>query len=164
MGTAEEERAAVADFPARTAAMLLARVGAHAEDRFAERAGELGLTPPDVVLLRMIACDPGRSQRSLAAELGVVPSRVVALIDNLDARGLVDRRRSPKDRRHHALHLTEKARALLKRLRDVAYAHEDDICAALDMGERQRLTELLARIAEQQGLATDPCPPCRSRV
>lgn len=164
MSTADEERAAIADFPAPTAAVLLAKVGAHAERRFAERAGELGLTLPDIVLLRMIACEPGRSQRSLAAELGVVPSRVVALIDDLAARGLVDRRRSARDRRNHALHLTAKARGLLSLLREAAHAHEDDICGALDAGERQRLTELLVRIAAQQELGTDPCPPCRSRV
>ncbi|EHR50097.1 transcriptional regulator [Saccharomonospora marina XMU15] len=164
MTTADEDRAAVADFPTRTAAFLLAQLGAHAQSRFAERVGELGLTLPDIVLLRMIACDPGRSQRSLAAELGVVPSRVVALIDSLDARGLVDRRRCAKDRRNHALHLTAKARTLLDGVREAAAAHEDEICAALDAGERSNLTALLERMARQQGLGTDPCPPCRSRV
>ncbi|MFD0571122.1 MarR family winged helix-turn-helix transcriptional regulator [Kitasatospora gansuensis] len=93
----------------RGAAFLLAQIGAHAAALFAERVAELGLTPADVGLLRMIAGRPGRSQRALATDLGVVPSRVVALIDNLETKGLVERRRSTEDRRNHELHLSPRA-------------------------------------------------------
>ncbi|MCH0541446.1 winged helix-turn-helix transcriptional regulator [Streptomyces sp. MUM 203J] len=143
------------------AAFLLAQIGAHAAGRFAERVGELGLTPPDVGLLRMIARQPGRSQRSLAEELGVVPSRVVTLLDGLDRKGLVERRRSPEDRRHHALHLSAEGRRALDRVREAATAHENDICGALDRKDRERLTELLERIAEQQGLTPGVHPGYR---
>ncbi|MFI9505696.1 MarR family winged helix-turn-helix transcriptional regulator [Nocardia sp. NPDC052566] len=138
--------------PMRAVAFQLAQLGAHAAQRFAERIGEIGLTPPDVGLLRMIASEPGRSQRSLAAELGVVPSRVVALIDGLDSRGLVERRRSPTDRRNHELHLTPEAQKLLGRMAEVALAHESDIRGALSDAEYEQLADLLGRIAGQQGL------------
>ncbi|MEV6431029.1 MarR family winged helix-turn-helix transcriptional regulator [Nocardia sp. NPDC051463] len=139
--------------PMRAVSFQLAQLGAHATQRFAERIADLGLTPPDVGLLRMIASEPGRSQRSLAAELGVVPSRVVTLIDQLDEKGLVERRRSAKDRRNHELYLTGDAERLLGRMAQLAIAHEDDLCGVLDDDEYEQLATLLRRIAGRQGLA-----------
>ncbi|MGY0232175.1 MarR family winged helix-turn-helix transcriptional regulator [Longispora urticae] len=143
------------------AAFLLAQLGSHAAARFAERVGELGLTPPDVGLLRMIAGRPGRSQQSLALDLGVVPSRVVALIDNLDRKGLVERRRSTGDRRNYELHLTDEARRVMGRMAAIGSAHEDELLAALDAGERAQLAELLERVAGQQGLTPGVHPGYR---
>ncbi|MFI1656505.1 MarR family winged helix-turn-helix transcriptional regulator [Streptomyces sp. NPDC020472] len=147
--------------PPRGGAFLLAQLGAHAAGRFGERVGGLGLAPPDVGLLRMIATEPGRSQRSLAADLGVVPSRVVALIDSLEKKGFVERRRSAEDRRHHELYLSEEGRRVLGRVREVAALHEDDLFAALDEEDRARLAALLGRIAEQQGLTPGVHPGYR---
>lgn len=133
-------------------AFLLTQLGTHAAARFAERVGAIGLDPPTVGLLRMIARQPGRSQQSLAEELGVVRSRVVALVDNLEGKGLVERHRSPVDRRNHELRLTAEATRVLARMREIGVAHEREICAALSPDEHARLRELLEAIAEQQGL------------
>ncbi|MFH9723430.1 MarR family winged helix-turn-helix transcriptional regulator [Streptomyces sp. NPDC017254] len=157
-----EDPEAAAAAPPRFGAFLLAQLGAHAAGRFGERVGELGLAPPDVGLLRMIAMDPGRSQRSLAADLGVVPSRVVALIDALEKKGFVERRRSTEDRRHHELYLSDDGRRALGRVREVAALHEDDLFASLDAEDRARLTALLGRIAEQQGLTPGVHPGYRT--
>ncbi|WP_344615800.1 MarR family winged helix-turn-helix transcriptional regulator [Dactylosporangium salmoneum] len=145
----------------RGAAFLLAQIGAHAAERFAQRVQQLGLTPPDVGLLRMIAAQPGRSQQSVAVDLGVVPSRVVALVDNLDHKGLVERRPGETDRRHHALHLTAEGEQLMMEMRTIASAHDDDICAALNGEERVQLAGMLQRIAEQQGLTPGVHPGFR---
>ncbi|MFJ2779338.1 MarR family winged helix-turn-helix transcriptional regulator [Kitasatospora sp. NPDC087315] len=147
--------------PGGGAAFLLAQIGAHAAARFAERVAELGLTPPDIGLLRMIAGKPGRSQRSLATDLGVVPSRVVALIDNLDRKGLVERRRSTEDRRNHELYLSDEGRRVLGGVGKVAAEHEDALLAALDEGDRARLARLLDTIARQQGLTSGVHPGYR---
>lgn len=144
-------------------AFLLAQLGAHASARFAARVGELGLDPPTVGLLRMIARQPGRSQQSLAEELGVVRSRVVALIDNLEGKGLVERRRSPVDRRNHELHLTDEAGRVLGRMREVGMAHEREICAALTPAQHDQLKELLETVAAQQGLTPGVHPGFRDR-
>ncbi|KQC37743.1 MarR family winged helix-turn-helix transcriptional regulator [Frankia sp. ACN1ag] len=143
---------AAAQRPPRGTAFLLAQVGAHAAARFAERISELGLIPAEVGILRMIAARPGRSQRSLAEELGVVPSRIVALVDRLEGKGLLARARNPTDRRNHALQLTAEGGAVMARMRGLAAAHEDEICAALDDAQRAHLSSLLAAIAAQQGL------------
>ncbi|MEU7725921.1 MarR family winged helix-turn-helix transcriptional regulator [Streptomyces sp. NPDC040724] len=146
----------------RGAAFLLAQIGAHAAGRFAERVAALGLTPADVGLLRMVAGRPGLSQRALAEDLGVVPSRVVALIDALEGEGLVERRRSAGDRRNHELHLTPEGRRSLGKVSRVASAHEDDLLAALDPDGRAQLLELLERVAAQQELTPGVHPGYRT--
>ncbi|MBW5484197.1 MarR family transcriptional regulator [Streptomyces bambusae] len=146
----------------RGAAFLLAQIGAHAAGRFAERVGDLGLTPADVGLLRMIAGRPGRSQRALAEDLGVVPSRVVTLIDSLEGKGLVERRRSAEDRRNHELHLTAEGRRTLGAVSRKAAAHEDDLLAALDPAQRAQLLDLLERVATQQELTPGVHPGYRT--
>lgn len=142
---------------------LLAQVGAQAATRFAGRIAPLGVDPADVGILRMIAADPGRSQRSLARELGVVGSRVVVLIDLLEGKGLVERRNNPRDRRLHALHLTDQGQHVLDKVRSLRAAHEDDICAALDTTQRAQLNRLLRAIADQQGLSPGVHPGYRER-
>src|SRR6476620_7287491 len=87
-------------------AFLLSQLGAQVSSRFAERAREIGLTPSDAGVLRLLGRTPGLSQRSLADRLVAVPSRVVPLIDSLQARGLVERVRSSTDRRNYELRLT----------------------------------------------------------
>jgi DNA-binding MarR family transcriptional regulator len=133
-------------------AFLLSQLGEHVSERFADRVRELGLSPVEVGLLRMIAGQPGRSQRSVAVDLGVVPSRVVVLIDGLDHKGLVERRPGTTDRRHHELHLTVDGERIMVDMRSIASAHDDEVLAALDPEERVAFTRLLQRIADQQGL------------
>jgi DNA-binding MarR family transcriptional regulator len=152
--------------PARTAgtpgaAFLLAQVGAHAAARFAERIAGLGVVPADVGLLRMIAAQPGRSQRSLAEEMGVVPSRVVVLIDALERKGYVERRRDPSNRRNHALHLTAAGAEIMAGVRALRPAHEEELLTGLDTDQRSQLTALLRTIAEHHGLTPGVHPGYR---
>ncbi|MBV8735083.1 MAG: MarR family transcriptional regulator, partial [Solirubrobacterales bacterium] len=78
---------------------------------------------------------------------GIDPSTMVATIDDLEARGLVERRPHPSDRRAHALHLTEEGREVLGRGRQVARTAEDDLLAPLSPEDRKTLHELLLRLA-----------------
>jgi DNA-binding MarR family transcriptional regulator len=135
------------------AAFLLAQLGAHAAGLFAQRVSELDLTPPQAGLLRMLVANPGRSQRELADDLGMPPSRFVKFADELEQRGLIERRKNLDDRRLHALHLTDAGRALMGKLRTAGMAHEKLVCEGLSEKERQTLIALLRRVAEQQGLA-----------
>lgn len=142
-------------------AFLLAQLGSYAATRFAERIADLDLTPPQAGLLRAIAAGPGQSQQALARLLGTPPSRLVALVDGLDERGLVERRRNPDDRRLHALHLTAAGDALLARIGEVARAHDDAMCAGLDPDDRAALRTLLSRLAEHHGLTPGVHPGYR---
>ena len=84
--------------------------------------------------------------------LGTFPSRLVALLDELEERKLVERRDRPGDRRSYALHLTDAGREALQQLVRVAREHQEDVCAALSPSEREQLAGYLRRIAEQQRL------------
>ena len=149
---------------ARTgSAFLLAQLGAHAAARFADRIAALELTPAQAGLLRLIAWEAGQSQQAIAGQLGTPASRLVLLVDELEGRGLIERRRNPGDRRHYALYLTPAGGQFMKELGQLGSAHEDDICAALDPAEREDLNRLLGRIADQQGLAPGVHPGYRSR-
>jgi DNA-binding MarR family transcriptional regulator len=133
-------------------AFLLTQVGAHAAAKFAERLGPLGLMPAHVGLLRMIAASEGDSQQGVAARLGMFPSRLVALVDELQERGLVERQENARDRRTYALLLTAEGRRLLEAVGRIAREHQDALLAALNRDERELLGSLLRRVAEQQEL------------
>lgn len=143
-------------------AFEISQLGGLAAERFAERLAPLGLTPAHAGLLRAVAADEGRSQQALAGQLGLLPSRLVALVDELERDGVLERRRNPRDRRHHALHLTEPGRALLRKLGRVAVAHGEDLLAPLDDTERTALGDLLGRLAAHHGLTPGVHPGYRT--
>ena len=143
------------------AAFLLAQLGAQAADRFGERIAVLGITPPHAGILRMIAAMPSCNQQSLALRLGVLPSRMVALIDELAEKGLVERRRSQEDRRHSELVLTKAGVAMMEKLGRLAAEHEASFCAALTVEERETLAALCRKIVAEQGLTPDVHPGYR---
>src|SRR5580658_1643680 len=87
-----------------SAAFLIAQVGSHAATKFAERLAPLGLSPPHAGILRVLSANPGRTQQALGTILGILPSRLVILVDELEGRGLLERRDTPEDRRSYALH------------------------------------------------------------
>lgn len=147
--------------PVAGLAYLVSQLGAHTTARFAEQMAELGLTSTQAGLLRRVGMGPGRSQQALAAELGALPSKVVALVDELEARGLLERRRNQLDRRHYALHLTESGERVVARVVELSRAHEQELSAALTAEEYERLTRLLRRVADHQGLAPSSHPAYR---
>jgi DNA-binding MarR family transcriptional regulator len=133
-------------------AFLLAQLGQHAAQLFAELVAPLGLTPPHAGILRAIADSPGRSQQALSAQLGLLPSRVVAYVDDLEQRGFLERRRNADDRRLHALHLTDSGKQLMRKLSDLARQHERRFTAGLDEQQRRTLNDLLATLASEHEL------------
>jgi DNA-binding MarR family transcriptional regulator len=139
-------------------AFLLAQLGSHAAQKFAERLAKLKLAPAHAGILHILAANPGQMQQALAARLGMVPSRLVGLLDELDALGLTERRVSAGDRRRHALVLTDKGKKTLAQIGEVSREHQRQLLAALSEQERQHLTTLLQRIADQQGLTRNVHP------
>jgi len=113
----------------------------------------LGLSPAHAWILGVLARSAGLSQQELATTLKIHPSRLVAIVDELESGGLVERRQNVDDRRTYALHLTRKGQATLGDVGRVAREHHDALCAALDEAEREQLADLLQRIADDQGLA-----------
>ncbi len=143
-------------------ALLLSQLGAHVAAEFARRLAPLDLTPAHVGTLRVLAGQPGLSQQELARAIGAVPSRVVKLLDELEERGLVERRRSETDRRNHELFLSDAASARLADVLSVVVEHDQAIAAGLTAKELGTLRELLAKVAEAQGIAPLGHPGYRS--
>ncbi|WP_307857256.1 MarR family winged helix-turn-helix transcriptional regulator [Mycobacterium sp. SM1] len=143
-------------------AFLLAQLGHHATTLFAEQLATVELTPPHAGILRVIAAEPGRSQQALSTLLGMLPSRMVAYVDELEDRGYVERRRNPEDRRLHALYLTAAGKKLMRKVSELARQHERRITAGLDVAQRSTLRDLLATVAAQQGLRPHVHPGYRT--
>jgi DNA-binding MarR family transcriptional regulator len=133
-------------------AFLLSQLGGQSSKRWSERLAGLGTEPREVMLFRFVALAEGKSQREVAQAIGLPASRIVALVDRLEARGWVERRRSADDRRSHALHVTPRGRALLQQLAALSAEHEAELAAGLDPAERTALVSLLERVAATQGL------------
>lgn len=133
-------------------AFLLAQLGAHAASQFAERLKVIDFTPSDAGILRLLRVAAGLSQQELAAKLKIHPSRLVALLDNLEKQGFVERRANPDDRRLYSLHLTKDGGEALERIGKVAREHQEALLSTLTVEERDTLATLLLRIADQQGL------------
>jgi DNA-binding MarR family transcriptional regulator len=140
------------------AAYLLSQAGAHSSRRWHERLAPIGLDPRAALLLRHVGAEEGRTQVSLSAALDVPASRIVGIVDELERRGLLERRANPGDRRARALWLTADGRKLLDELMAVSREHEADICAGLSEADRRRLIELLSIIVFEQGLASGGHP------
>ncbi len=145
-------------------AFLLAQVGAHAASKFAERLAEQKLSPSDAGILRILGGKPGITQQALAVALGMVPSRLVAVLDDLESRGLMERRDNPDDRRRYSLYLTDKGRSTLQAIGRIAREHQEALLAALSPDEQQLLAGFLQRVADQQGLIRGVHPGYASMV
>jgi len=143
-------------------AFLVAQLGAYAADKFGERAAALDFTRPQAGLLRLISREPGLSQQAVARRLGTPPSRLVALVDDLEQRGLVERRRNPGDRRNYALHPTAAGEQAMAALSQASLEHEQAISAPLTEAERAQLSSLLGKLAAAHGLVPGIHPGYRN--
>lgn len=146
----------------RGSAFLLTQLGTHAAARFAERAAELELTPPECGVLGLLRARPGISQTQLAQVLGMIPSRVVPLVDGLEKAGFVQRVRDEDDRRRNALQLTEAGTRAVEAIGRIGQLHEREVTKALTEGERQQLFALLTKLADAAGLSPGVHPGYRS--
>jgi DNA-binding MarR family transcriptional regulator len=109
-------------------------------------------------MLSQLAVNEGQSQQALSVALGLHRSAVVALVDDLEHRGLAERRRDPVDRRAYTLYLTPAGRKVLAELELLAEKDEDELLTALDVSERSTLISLLQRLARAQSLAAGVHP------
>jgi DNA-binding MarR family transcriptional regulator len=149
----EKQKASDSRVPGRGAlGLLLSQLGTHAALSFGRKIAGLGISPPHFGILRWIHANEGKNQRELASHLGIVPSRLVVLLDELESKGLVARERSVEDRRSQQLQLTQKGSRLLEKVERIATAHDADLGSSLTEPERETLIELCAKLAAHRGL------------
>jgi len=116
------------------------------------------LKPHDAGILRMLGSNPGLTQHALSKILGMFPSQLVALLDGLEDRRLIERRRSPQDRRRYLLHLTNAGRKALAEIGRLTLLLEDDLFTGLTEPELDLFCQLLRRIVSQQQITAGVHP------
>src|SRR5262245_35436597 len=92
---------------------MLSTLGHAISRRFLRVLEPLELHPREFAVLRAVRANDGQSQQMLASRLHIPPSRIVAIVDELESRRLVERRPDPKDRRLWTLYVTSNGQALL---------------------------------------------------
>jgi DNA-binding MarR family transcriptional regulator len=128
--------------------------------RVSRRASEAamapgGLRPRHLIAMRLLSEQGPTGQHGLTEALCLDPSNVVGLLNELEERGLITRRRDPADRRRHIVELSPTGEEEL-RLAHVRFSHvEDDVLRALTPEERDTLRGLLVRAV---GVLSTPCP------
>jgi DNA-binding MarR family transcriptional regulator len=144
-----------------SAAFLLSKLGFESTRRFRAALAPLGLEPRQFALMGHVADAEGQTQQALGDALGIPKSRMVALIDDLESRGLVERRLRPEDRRARALHLTRNGCDLLAQAREVEAAHNAEMTGRLSPAEYRQLVTVLQKLAAEQGMASEIHPGLR---
>jgi len=141
MATRPSTDTEVAEF----AGQLFFRLWRASHTRVAEALESIGLTPALFGLLNVLGAREGAIQQELGSAMGIDPSTMVSLIDQLEAAGLAKRRPRPTDRRAREIVITAKGRRALERGRAMAAQVEDEVLRGLTAGERRELLTLLRR-------------------
>jgi DNA-binding MarR family transcriptional regulator len=126
---------------------LLARANALALASANSALAEHGLKLRSYSVLALAADDVLPTQRELAEFLRLDPSQIVAIVDDLEKRGLVERHPDPNDRRANVVVATEAGRALFARAQKSARAVERALKAAVPPADRERLADLMRQLA-----------------
>jgi DNA-binding MarR family transcriptional regulator len=126
---------------------LLSWNGQRIARKFAAAMDTVGLRPPHFGVMTLIDAQPGSAQQDLVERSMIDPSSMVAVIDELEAMGLAERRDHPDDRRKHAVFLTARGRRTLERARTVAMKTAQETFAALNSAELETLRLLLRKLA-----------------
>ncbi|HEY6836449.1 MAG TPA: MarR family transcriptional regulator [Gaiellaceae bacterium] len=126
---------------------LLARLGLAFKSRALARLEAEGFDPYDYSVLAMLDEGAHQAQATIAKALALDPSRLVALLDSLEERSLVERQRDPNDRRRHVVSITTTGERRLAELRDIARELEEEYFEPLDAKTRKALHEILLQLA-----------------
>jgi DNA-binding MarR family transcriptional regulator len=126
---------------------LMARLGQRSSQRFALALEPLGLHPKHFGVMSIVAAQPGITQNALRDHTGIDPSTMVAVIDDLEARGLAERRPHPTDRRAHTIYVTEAGQQMLELIGDLGARLQAELFAPLSAEEQDTLIELLRKLA-----------------
>jgi DNA-binding MarR family transcriptional regulator len=140
---------------AEFAGQLFFRLWRASHTRIAAALESVGLTPASFAVLNVLGARDGAIQQQLSSDLGIDPSAMVTLINELEEAGLAERRRRPGDRRAWEVAITPQGRRALKRARRLARKVEDEVLGGLSVAERGQLLTLLRRALS----SSPPQPP-----
>jgi DNA-binding MarR family transcriptional regulator len=138
---------------------LLGRVGYAIKMEAMAALEDAGFSPYDYGVLAVLDEGARETQATIADALRLDRSRLVGLLDGLEDRGLIERRRDTNDRRRHVVSLTPDGERQLAHLRKVVQKIEDELLEPLEPQARAALHELLLRLACRRDSRFVPLPP-----
>ena len=113
---------------------------------FLKKMSVYNLRPVDFSVLSLITHNAGITSRQLCSALSLLPPNLVAMINALEARGLIERRAHPSDGRAFALHMSSKGQKLMGLAEETAAQLEVDATRRLSPAESKTLIRLLKKI------------------
>jgi DNA-binding MarR family transcriptional regulator len=134
----------------------LTQLDLYVQERFSAVLAPLGIHPRHFGMLSLLVGQDGLAQHELCQLLTIHRNVMVGLVDDLEARGLVERRRSRADRRAHAVHLLPAGRKMHAQAEARLNEMETDMLAGLKADEAESLLALLHRVSERAGLTQEP--------
>jgi DNA-binding MarR family transcriptional regulator len=137
---------------------LLKRLGFAVKERGFAAYEEAGFTPYHHAVLLTLDEGSKETQGAIADALGYDRGQLVGFLDELEERGLVERRRDPNDRRRHLVRLTPDGKRAVAKLRTISRRIEDDFLAPLSAKERETLHALLLKLARKHEPRCAPPP------
>jgi DNA-binding MarR family transcriptional regulator len=142
---------------AEFAGQLFFRLWRASHTRTAQTLNSIGLTPALFALLNVLGAREAAIQQQLSSDMGIDPSAMVKLINELENAGLAKRQRRPGDRRAWEVTITPKGQRTLERARELVSQVEDEVLGGLNASDRDQLLTLLRRAL----VSAPPQPPWR---
>ena len=127
------------------AGYLLYKAGVIGQRAFDEAFSSVGLTAREFLVLSF-AADASLSQQDVARRLGIDPTLVVGVVDDLEGKRLLRRDKDPSDRRRYLLTVTAKGNTLLAKARTTAERAEDAFLEPLTATQREQLQAILVTL------------------
>ncbi|MGW6426924.1 MarR family winged helix-turn-helix transcriptional regulator [Nocardia sp. NPDC055053] len=131
---------------------LLAQLGVHTTERFSAALASLGIQPRHVAVLSVLSDSDGLSQQQLCDSLHIHRNVMVGIVDELERREFVERRKHPANRRAYAVHVLPAGKRLLVEAERVLDGYEAEFTSSLQPDERREFLALLQRLAVNGGL------------
>ncbi len=147
--------------PFRAVAFNLSALGYAVSKQFTRILEPFELHPREFAVLRAVSVQEGQTQQALGDRLQIPRSRMVSILDELEARSFIERRPNPADRRVREIHLTDAGRSVLEQAFEQAVAYERDVVEPLTEAEQAQLLGFLDRLSAGLGVGDGAHPALR---